>query len=46
MLGTISIFHAAKEFNLPVVYASSSSVYGNLKIGNDEIGSNLLAYIS
>ena len=35
-LSSIRIFELAKLYNVPVVYASSSAVYGNLPIGNDQ----------
>lgn len=37
LLSTLKVFELAKEFNAPLVYASSSAVYGNLPVGNDEI---------
>ena len=36
LLSSIRIFELAKLYNVPVVYASSSAVYGNLPIGNDQ----------
>lgn len=35
LLSSIKVFEIAKEFSLPVIYASSSAVYGNLPIGDD-----------
>lgn len=36
IFGTIKIIDYARSNNLPLVYASSSAVYGNLKLGDDE----------
>jgi len=33
---SLKIFEISKKFKAPVVYASSSAVYGNLPLGNDE----------
>ena len=38
LLSSLKIIDLAKKSNLPVVYASSSAVYGNLKLGNDRVG--------
>ncbi len=35
LLSSIKVFDIAKELSLPVLYASSSAVYGNLQIGDD-----------
>ena len=35
LLGTLKIWDLAIRFNVPIVYASSSAVYGNMPIGND-----------
>ena len=35
LLSSIKVFEIAKEFSLPVIYASSSAVYGNLPVGDD-----------
>lgn len=32
---SLKVFEIAKKFNIPVIYASSSAVYGNLSIGDD-----------
>lgn len=32
---SIKVFELAKKFNIPVIYASSSAIYGDLPIGND-----------
>ena len=32
---SIKVFELAKKFNVPVIYASSSAIYGNLPLGND-----------
>ena len=37
ILSTLKVFEISKEFSAPIVYASSSAVYGNLSIGNDMI---------
>tara|TARA_B100000315_G_scaffold151845_1_gene140657 strand:+ start:2135 stop:3061 length:927 start_codon:yes stop_codon:yes gene_type:complete len=37
LLSSISVFDSAKIYNVPIVYASSSAVYGNLSLGNDQI---------
>ena len=34
---SIRVFELSKKYSAPVVYASSSAVYGNLSLGNDEI---------
>ena len=34
---SIRVFELSKKYSAPVVYASSSAVYGNLFLGNDEI---------
>ena len=33
---SLKVLDIAKTFNTPVVYASSSAIYGNLAVGNDE----------
>ena len=33
---SLKVFEIAREKNIPVVYASSSAVYGNLLLGNDK----------
>ena len=38
LLSSIKIFSWAKNYNVPVVYASSSAIYGDLPIGNDSDG--------
>ncbi len=35
LLGTIKVFDWARKSNIPVVYASSSAIYGNLPLGDD-----------
>lgn len=37
LLSTLRVFEWAKELNVPVVYASSSAVYGNLPKGDDTV---------
>ena len=37
LLGTLKVWDIAKYFDIPIVYASSSAVYGNLPLGDDEI---------
>lgn len=32
---SLKVFEIAKKFHIPVIYASSSAVYGNLSIGDD-----------
>tara|TARA_B100000795_G_C22779816_1_gene431719 strand:+ start:577 stop:1506 length:930 start_codon:yes stop_codon:yes gene_type:complete len=39
LLGAINVIDYARLNNIPLAYASSSAVYGNLKFGNDEIDS-------
>jgi len=34
---SIRVFELSKKYSAPVVYASSSAIYGNLSLGNDEI---------
>lgn len=36
LLSSLRIFDLARTYNVPVVYASSSAVYGNLPIGDDQ----------
>jgi len=36
LLGMLKIWEIAKNINVPIVYASSSAIYGNLPLGNDE----------
>ena len=33
---SLKVFELSKKFSAPVVYASSSAIYGNLPIGNDQ----------
>ena len=33
---SLKVFEIAKEFSSPIIYASSSAVYGNLPLGNDQ----------
>ena len=35
LLGTLRVFDLAKKLDIPVIYATSSAVYGNLPLGND-----------
>ena len=37
LLGTLKVWHWAIKLNIPIVYASSSAIYGNLPIGSDTI---------
>ena len=37
LLGTLKVFEWARNAKIPVVYASSSAIYGNLPVGNDEV---------
>jgi len=32
---SLKVFELSKQFNVPIVYASSSAVYGNYSLGND-----------
>lgn len=34
--GSLKVFEIAKENGIPIVYASSSAIYGNLPLGDDE----------
>ena len=33
---SLKVFEFSKQFSVPVVYASSSAIYGNLPVGNDQ----------
>jgi UDP-glucose 4-epimerase len=37
LLGTLKVFDWARRFDIPVVYASSSAIYGNLPVGDEEL---------
>lgn len=37
LLSMLKVWDIAKKFNIPIVYATSSAVYGNLEIGDDTI---------
>ena len=37
LTSTIKVFEISKKYKAPVIYASSSAVYGNLSLGNDKI---------
>jgi UDP-glucose 4-epimerase len=37
LMGTLKVFELARNLNVPVVYASSSAIYGNLSLGSDEL---------
>ena len=37
LLGALKVINHCRLHNIPLVYASSSAIYGNLKFGNDEI---------
>lgn len=37
LLGTLKVWDIAKNLNVPIVYASSSAVYGNLPLGDDQL---------
>lgn len=39
LLGTLKVFDIANKLNIPIVYATSSAVYGNLPVGDDTIES-------
>ena len=36
LLSTVRVFEWAKIYNIPIVYTSSSAVYGNLPLGDDK----------
>ena len=36
LLSSIKVFELSKKYKAPVVYLSSSAIYGNLPLGNDE----------
>ena len=36
LMSSLAVFEIAKESKIPVVYASSSAVYGNLSLGDDD----------
>ena len=38
LASSIKVFEISKEYSAPVIYASSSAVYGDLALGNDEAG--------
>ena len=35
-MSMIKVFELAKQYNAPIIYASSSAVYGNLPLGSDQ----------
>ena len=37
LLGMLKVWDWAKEMKVPIVYASSSAVYGNLAVGSDQL---------
>ena len=37
LASSIKVFEISKKYSAPVVYASSSAVYGDLALGNDEV---------
>ena len=37
ILSSIKVFEFSRKYSVPVVYASSSAIYGNLPLGNDEV---------
>lgn len=37
LLGTLKVWELAQKYDVPIVYASSSAVYGNLPIGDDAV---------
>ncbi len=37
LLSTLKVFSWAKEQNIPIIFASSSAIYGNLSIGRDNL---------
>ena len=36
IVSSLKVFEFSKQFSAPVVYASSSAIYGNLPLGNDQ----------
>ena len=40
LISSIKVFEIAKEYSVPVIYASSAAVYGNLPIGDDSSNEN------
>ena len=42
---SLKIFELSKKYSAPVVYASSSAVYGSLPVGNDKVNDDLLSDI-
>ena len=39
LIGMLKVWDIARKKQIPIVYASSSAIYGNVEIGNDEIDS-------
>ena len=37
ILGTLKVWDIARNNNIPIIYASSSAVYGNLPLGDDQL---------
>ena len=40
LTSTLKVWEIANELRIPIVYASSSAVYGDLPLGDDEIGNH------
>mgnify|MGYP001312999816 FL=1 len=38
LMGMLKIWELGRKLNVPIIYASSSAVYGNLPIGDDTLG--------
>ena len=43
LASSIKVFELSKKYSAPIVYASSSAVYGNLALGNDKIDKFLIS---
>lgn len=43
LASSIKVLELSKKYSAPIVYASSSAVYGNLPLGNDEINKFLIS---
>ena len=43
LASSIKVFELSKKYSAPIVYASSSAVYGNLVLGNDKLDKVLIS---
>ena len=43
LASSIKVFELSKKYSAPIVYASSSAVYGNLALGNDKLDKVLIS---